>query len=148
MTASMRAGLSRTTMIPCSAKLIAWGEDRAEAIARLRGALDEYYATGIKTNLALFRRILDSHDFQQADLYTRWLDDFLRQPRQGAESNIAERTNAPAAKKDAAILAFALWHQKNSLSPDQNAPDAENSTSQSTWKQEGRREQLLRGPAR
>src|SRR5271163_711369 len=61
---------------PMLGKLIAWGNDRAEAIARLRGALDEYYASGIKTNVSLFRRILATQDFQNGQIYTRWLDDF------------------------------------------------------------------------
>ena len=63
---------------PLLGKLIAWGSDRAEAIGRLRQALDEYYANGIKTNVSLFKRILASQDFQQGDVYTRWQDDFLR----------------------------------------------------------------------
>ena len=37
-------------------KLIAWGQDRAEAIARLDRALEEHSLTGIKTNTALASR--------------------------------------------------------------------------------------------
>src|ERR1700690_1110460 len=50
---------------PLLGKLIVWGSDRPEAIARLRRALDEYYASGIETNVSLFRRILESRDFQE-----------------------------------------------------------------------------------
>ena len=83
----MPAGPCRTTTIRCSGKLIAWGSDRAEAIARLQRALEEYYATGIKTNVSLFRRILATRDFRNGDIYTRWLDDFLRD---GLKSDAAD----------------------------------------------------------
>ncbi len=50
---------------PMLSKLIAWGEDRAQAIARLRRALDEYQLIGIRHNLGFFRRVLRDPDFQQ-----------------------------------------------------------------------------------
>ena len=49
---------------PLLAKLIGYGEDRQQAIARLARALPEYFVAGIKTNLGLFRRILADEDFQ------------------------------------------------------------------------------------
>ncbi|MGA9247958.1 MAG: acetyl-CoA carboxylase biotin carboxylase subunit, partial [Candidatus Acidiferrales bacterium] len=55
---------------PMLGKLIAWGQDRPEAIARMKRALGEYYASGIKTNVSLFRRILSSDDFQSGAIYT------------------------------------------------------------------------------
>ena len=48
---------------PLLAKLAAWGEDRGEAIARLRAALDEFRVEGIKTNIPLHRRILADPGF-------------------------------------------------------------------------------------
>ena len=46
------------------AKIIAHGSTRAEALARLRKALDETRVEGVATNLAFHRRILDDPDFQ------------------------------------------------------------------------------------
>src|SRR5271156_298489 len=43
---------------PMLGKLITWGVDRSEAIAKMKRALREYYAGGIRTNVALFERIL------------------------------------------------------------------------------------------
>jgi acetyl-CoA carboxylase biotin carboxylase subunit len=62
---------------PLLGKLIAWGADRPEAVARLGRALGEYYASGVKTNVALLRRILATTGFQSGEIHTRWLDDFL-----------------------------------------------------------------------
>ena len=62
---------------PLLGKLIASGADRAEALARLRRALHEFVAAGIKTNLGLFREILRHPDFLRGDVHTRWLDERL-----------------------------------------------------------------------
>jgi acetyl-CoA carboxylase, biotin carboxylase subunit len=124
---------------PLLSKLIAWGSNRAEAVARLERALGEHYATGIKTNVGLFRRILAARDFANADIYTRWLDDFLQRPVQ--ELTPAERTGAA----DAALLAAALWHiARENSSTSQGA--ARPHPTQSRWKIEGRRDQLDRVP--
>src|SRR5205814_2733131 len=40
---------------PMISKLVVWGEDRAQAIARMARALDEYHVGGIKTNLSFHR---------------------------------------------------------------------------------------------
>ncbi|MGB6980269.1 MAG: acetyl-CoA carboxylase biotin carboxylase subunit [Candidatus Acidiferrales bacterium] len=123
---------------PMLGKLIAWGSDRQEAMARLRRALGEYMAAGIKTNVGLFRRILDSHDFQNAAIYTRWLDDFLREPVSEAAPSAAE--------EDAAALAAALWHESRQNAASGGGDRREASGTESRWKSEGRREQVERDP--
>lgn len=59
------------------AKLIAFGRDRDEAMARARRALDEFVIEGIKTSIPLHRRILDHPDFQKGPVSTRFLDRLL-----------------------------------------------------------------------
>ena len=59
---------------PMLSKLIAYASDRASAIARMRRALDEYFISGIKSNLSLFRRILEHPDFVAARIDTGFLD--------------------------------------------------------------------------
>src|SRR5580704_9929087 len=102
---------------PMLGKLIAWGCDRAEATARLRGALEECYATGIKTNLALFRRILAAPDFQNGDMDTRWLDEFLREPN--GEDTVGGHADAPGVSfaEDSALVAAALSHMSRDRAP-------------------------------
>jgi acetyl-CoA carboxylase biotin carboxylase subunit len=43
---------------PLLAKLIAWGANRAEAIARMQAALADYRIEGIKTNLPVHQKVL------------------------------------------------------------------------------------------
>src|SRR5437588_8291257 len=64
---------------PLLAKLIGYGTDRAQAIGRLRRALNEYFVGGIKTNISLFRRILSNPDFQAANMDTGFLDRLLKE---------------------------------------------------------------------
>jgi acetyl-CoA carboxylase biotin carboxylase subunit len=129
---------------PMLGKLIAWGSDRAEAIARLVRALKEYCASGIKTNVALLHRILAAPDFQSGDIYTRWLDDFLRRPVPGLEGADGA---ALSHVEDAAMLAAALWHISRNGSSG-GKPAAMAGAPESRWKLEGRRDQLDREPDR
>ncbi len=62
---------------PMLSKLIVHAPDRAAALARMRRALDEYFVAGIKTNLPLFRRILEHPDFAAARIDTGFLDRLL-----------------------------------------------------------------------
>lgn len=55
------------------AKLIVWGKDRNEAIARMRRALEEYVIEGIKTTIPFHLRILDNAFFQRGDFYTNFI---------------------------------------------------------------------------
>jgi acetyl-CoA carboxylase, biotin carboxylase subunit len=55
------------------AKLIAHGSDRAEAIARMRRALDMFVVEGIYTSIPLHRKILDHPDFIAGRLDTGFL---------------------------------------------------------------------------
>ncbi|MGH9417723.1 MAG: acetyl-CoA carboxylase biotin carboxylase subunit [Terriglobales bacterium] len=48
---------------PLLSKLIVWGEDRAQAVARMRRALREYELGGIRHNLSFFRRVFDDPEF-------------------------------------------------------------------------------------
>ncbi len=63
---------------PLLAKLVGYGNDRAQAIARLTRALDEYFVGGIKTNISLFRRIFRDADFQGGRFHTGYLDQLLK----------------------------------------------------------------------
>jgi acetyl-CoA carboxylase, biotin carboxylase subunit len=66
---------------PLLSKLIVYAPDRSAALARMRRALDEYFLAGIKTNLTLFRRILEHPDFGAARIDTGFLDRLLASPR-------------------------------------------------------------------
>ena len=55
---------------PMIAKLIVWGRDRDEALARMRRALGQYRVVGVQTNIAFLGRLVASEPFANADLDT------------------------------------------------------------------------------
>ena len=56
------------------AKLIVHGRDRAEAISRMRRALDEFLVEGIKTTVDFQKRVLADNDFLSGHYNTGLLD--------------------------------------------------------------------------
>src|SRR6266487_1118018 len=123
---------------PLLSKLIAWGNSREEAIARVRRALEEYAITGIKTNAGLFRRILSEPDFLRGEIHTRWLDELLRRPRSVA--SLANGQDQDTGASDAAAIAAAIWRATQSSAASFGTPPA--NAGPSRWKLEGRRQQL------
>jgi len=119
---------------PLLGKLIAWGNSREEAIARLRRALEEYTVTGIKTNVALFRRILSEPDFLRSEIHTTWLDELLRRPHVSGRESSCEL--------DAAAVAAAMWQATR----ESTTKRAEDEGERSRWKSAGRQEQVDRQP--
>jgi acetyl-CoA carboxylase biotin carboxylase subunit len=90
---------------PLLAKLIAYGEDRPQVLARLRRALGEYRIGGIQTNLALFRRILGDPAFQAGHVDTGFLDRLLREtPAPEAHTPDAPAPEAASIAAIAAVL--------------------------------------------
>jgi pyruvate carboxylase subunit A len=56
------------------AKLIAWGRDRNEAIARMQRALYEYKIDGIKTNIPFHQAVMQNERFAKGELGTHFID--------------------------------------------------------------------------
>jgi len=126
---------------PLLAKLIAWGADRAETLARLTRALDEMEIVGIRTNTALFRRILAEADFQNGAVHTRWLHERLASLLAPREKDADSRGEALEIR--VAMIAAALWHAAQAkFASEQPAQPA------SRWRDDGRREQISRIPDR
>jgi acetyl-CoA carboxylase biotin carboxylase subunit len=89
---------------PMIAKLAVWGRTRAEAIDRLRRALDEYEVAGITTSLPFFREIVRDEEFIAARLDTGFISRFN-------ERRIAPQISTEDA--DLAIVAAALHYAKH-----------------------------------
>jgi 3-methylcrotonyl-CoA carboxylase alpha subunit len=56
------------------AKLIVWGENRAQALARLDAALRQTHIVGLATNVAFLRRVVNTQAFATADLDTALIE--------------------------------------------------------------------------
>jgi acetyl-CoA carboxylase biotin carboxylase subunit len=79
---------------PLMSKLIAWGEDRPQATARMLRALEEYEVVGIRTSIPFFRWMLRQQAFASAAFHTGYLDELLqqraREPFSSWESSLEE----------------------------------------------------------
>jgi len=60
---------------PLIAKLIAWGRDRGESIARMARALDELRIDGLTTSVSFHRKVMDNAAFIEGNLHTAFLDE-------------------------------------------------------------------------
>jgi acetyl-CoA carboxylase biotin carboxylase subunit len=65
------------------AKIIVHGRDRAEAVARMKRALEMTVIEGIKTSIPLHLRILSDPDFIAGKLSTSFMERFLSRPTAG-----------------------------------------------------------------
>jgi 3-methylcrotonyl-CoA carboxylase alpha subunit len=80
---------------PMIAKLIVWGEDRDQALQRMRTALSQWEVVGPSTNLAFLGRLMRCSSFVQADLDTALIE--------REQAALAAPTDGP----DAQVLAIA-----------------------------------------
>jgi acetyl-CoA carboxylase biotin carboxylase subunit len=119
---------------PMLSKLIVYAADRLAAIARMRRALDEYFVGGIKTNLGLFRRILEHPDFVAARIDTGFLDRLL--------ATKAEAPSSSDTSAEIAAVAAALFSANSTLKNGQvrTSSEVNQSLSASAWKRTARTE--------
>jgi pyruvate carboxylase subunit A len=59
-------------------KLITWGKNRNEAIARMKRALSEYIILGVKTTIPFHKAIMKNPHFIEAKLHTHFVDDYKK----------------------------------------------------------------------
>lgn len=108
------------------AKVIAWGENRAVAIMRLRRALREFQIGGINTDLEFLFQIVDSSAFQAGNIDTTYLDTF--QPRDKSDEELLDQEIAVAAALKA--------HRQRMI------PETEENGIQNHWQMTAWREQM------
>ncbi|UCE17619.1 MAG: acetyl-CoA carboxylase biotin carboxylase subunit [Gemmatimonadota bacterium] len=119
---------------PLISKLVVWGKDRTESIARMKRALREYMITGIKTTIPFCLKVMENERFVRGTFDTHFIEKELEHGpsgRDGDECEIAALAAALAAHRA----------QKSSMR-EKGAAQGEIS---SPWKMEGRRLGLRRG---
>jgi len=122
---------------PMISKLAAWGRTRAEAIDRLRRALDEYAVGGIKTTLPFFRELVRDEEFIAGQLDTGFIPRF-NERRKGRQQ--ADATPASIRQRDLAIIAAAISYAQARGTPATNHRPSQGSK----WKLAGRASTLNR----
>ena len=72
------------------AKIITYGRDRTEAIARMRRTLEMTVVDGIKTSIPLHLKILAEPDFVAGKLSTSFMERFMPDSKKKADGKLAE----------------------------------------------------------
>jgi acetyl-CoA carboxylase biotin carboxylase subunit len=116
---------------PMIAKLIVWGEDRAEAIRRLKRALREYQVRGVKTNIPFHQWMLRHPQFIEADFYTGFVDE-----QRGFMAMEQVYPDRHVALASAAIVALHREQERALRMVEKGAAE------KSEWREAGRREAL------
>jgi len=118
---------------PMIAKLICWGENRVEAILRMRRALREYQVRGIKTNISFLQWILRHPRFMSGDVNTGFIDQEYR--------SLDSEEVLPHKEIALASAAIAALHgeQEQTL-----GLLAKRATEPSKWREQGKRTGLRR----
>jgi acetyl-CoA carboxylase biotin carboxylase subunit len=59
------------------AKLVTWGNDRREAVERMKRSLDEFYIEGIKTTIPFHKEVMVNKTFLSGQYTTNFVDKFM-----------------------------------------------------------------------
>jgi acetyl-CoA carboxylase biotin carboxylase subunit len=118
---------------PMIGKLSVWAPTREQAIERLRRALAEYLVSGITTNIAWLRRVIDHPEFRSGDYDTGFLE------RRAEE--LTERTEPGA--REAAAMAAALTAYRSGSRQATSAVEKPHA-GRSLWREQGRLKSLRR----
>ena len=79
---------------PMLAKIIAWGEGRADAVRRLSRALSECQIAGVTTNTALLRAIISQPQFAAGEVHTGFVSEHAADLFRAADPDGAARLRA------------------------------------------------------
>ncbi len=111
---------------PLLAKLITFGPDRAQTIARMKRAIQEYGISGIRTNLSLFAEILSDAQFVAGNTHTEFIEEMRGRGGKAKEHS----SSVFHSHVLAAALAYADVTETSHGQP--------NSEAKSAWKLSGR----------
>ena len=113
---------------PIISKLVAWGKDRSEAIARMKRALSSYVIAGVKTTIPFHLRVMSNRPFIEGNFDTNFINDVFS--RENAERK--------AGKEEFAVIAAAihLYEEERKRAVNPIPGDADGSVSM--WKYSAR----------
>jgi len=132
-------------------KVIAWGEDRPQAIVRMRRALEEYEIVGVRSSLPFSRWLLARPQFAEARFHTGFLDELLQQragePFEAPDPSLEEVAVVAACLVEASSFGFPAQEPRDlgvaiDGLPDRKNHDGRAALPERSWKALARREGL------
>lgn len=115
---------------PMIGKLICWGDNREEALNRMRRALREFSISGVQTSLGFCASVLEHHAFNEGKYDTHILEEYL--------DEILALSREDASDVPAGLAAVAFAHQSLNGETKQASSGKQETTPESRWKLRGR----------
>jgi acetyl/propionyl-CoA carboxylase alpha subunit len=122
---------------PLLSKLIVWGNDRPQAIARMRRALAEYQVLGVRTTLPFARWLMENPRFIEGDLSTDFVAEEWDTRNVGA---VPAATQEPTSDQVAALVGSLLMNEHVEAEKLRRRPAVDNNGTASRWRDVGRKE--------
>lgn len=129
---------------PLLSKLIVWGKDREQAIARMRRALTEYQIVGVRTTIPFVRWLMEQPRFISGDISTDFVaEEWDTRPKgmvvlPGREEEAVELSDAQVA----AVVGSLLMHEQSEEEKLRRRPAGNGASDTSRWLEAARREAL------
>jgi len=113
---------------PMISKLIAYGENREQVINRMLRALEEYYLSGIRTNIRYLRKIISHPAFLSGNYDTHFIEQNSRDLMEISEDN-----------ESIALVAAAILKLMHSENRSNHQDEGQGTQKESPWKVFGRK---------
>jgi len=120
---------------PLIAKLLTWGNDRNEAIQRMKRALSEYRISGIATTIPFHIGVMNNKRFKEGRIHTHFIEEEMEKGQL-----IVGRDSDDILEAVAVFSALLDFQEKKRT----KTPSSKTKSKESAWKIEGRRMGLRR----
>ena len=115
---------------PLISKLLAWDENRGEAIQRMKRALLEYRISGVATTIPFHLKVMENRKFQAGEIHTHFIEEEFDKEKPSGAADEDEPRQAIAV-----FSALLDYQERKRVKP----VLSKGNTEESRWKIEGRR---------
>ena len=127
---------------PLLSKLIVWGRNREQAIARMRRALSEYQILGVRTTLTFARWLVEQPRYIAADMSTDFIAEEWDKRAKAAEPAVSADELPP--EQVAAIVGSLLMHEHVENEKQRMLPATNGNGEGNRWRDASRKDALRR----
>jgi acetyl-CoA carboxylase biotin carboxylase subunit len=116
---------------PLVSKLLTWGENRDEAIQRMKRALSEYRILGVATSIPFHLKVMDNPNFRKGEIHTHFIEDEFEKDKSKQPEEKSE-----LAKAVAVFSALLDYEEKKHHKP---VISSQGKSRENPWKMAGRK---------
>lgn len=128
---------------PLISKLVAWGQNRPEAIVRMKRALEEYVISGIRTSIQFLHRIMETPDFVNGKYNTHFIENNEKTLFKPCFEGMENKKTFSKEKKElediVMISALLEYNHERKEANGKNNHNGDTYSKKSSWKEFGRK---------